>query len=169
MRKIKFRVWLIKENRFLDSYADQGLRFYYNNGGLNPLTDVTWFIECQELENPKRFVVQQFTGIKDVNGVEIYEGDVVEYLGYEVSMGKQIRPKRQIVINPEDYAQKCFYLKNLSEDLNGAVVVVGNIFGARDCRSCKNNDSDVSGDDGACILGHGKCVPLRADCKDFTA
>ena len=36
-----------------------------------------------------------------------------------------------------------------------------------DCRTCANNDADVAGDSGACIMGHGLCDPPKKDCVDY--
>ena len=66
MREIKFRVWDKKENEMFYSnmYQDKTSMIY----GLG-----NFLKECSDIEEP----IMQYTGLKDKNGVEIYENDVV--------------------------------------------------------------------------------------------
>jgi uncharacterized phage protein (TIGR01671 family) len=75
MRDIKFRAWDKKHNRFLgDDFliGDDGKIFFVQFG--NEI-----YLAVQE-----QYIIEQFTGLSDKNGKEIYEGDILKvYFHYD--------------------------------------------------------------------------------------
>lgn len=89
-RPLKFRVWSIKENKFYSVFPFKDAGFtdtvaIGNNGAIVHL-DSGRFSYCEPYN--QNYVVEQFTGLTDRNGRDVYEGDIIKSESNQEVAGK---------------------------------------------------------------------------------
>ena len=120
MREIKFRVWHKPTKQFVKQdifYLDEPSSIGQLSVGLDgTLIQAGMYDDYSAVSNPEDYAIQQYTGLKDKNGVEIYEGD------YLWSTGSH----RGFVM----FEEGRFFVSvwNVKKDIHESDEVVGNIF-----------------------------------------
>ena len=130
MREIKFRAWngeMMSKPFSPTDLTVTEYRSWIDNDGVS----VAWPTENGSCNN-----WMQYTGLKDKNGVEIYEGDIVDWNN---GVGGWSRFKSTRAVVEWDKANPCFVLKDMAKKENpnyqydfvccgyASIEVIGNI------------------------------------------
>ncbi|KGR89267.1 YopX family protein [Lysinibacillus odysseyi] len=115
MREIKFRAW---DKKLKEIFPVHELVFNKFNGEPNTIKGYTddekdvWNVHgghFMKYANENRYVLMQYTGLKDKNGKEIFEGDIVQQ-NY-----RDLYNQRQAFTGEVVYADCVYWLKNGDE------------------------------------------------------
>lgn len=136
MRPIKFRGWNEKNKRWqYGTYlVNRGFPYIVEDGIQSPFAEPADFMVGEE-------TVGQFTGLKDKNGIEIYEYDIIGYKAHEGYILESFRAPVLFENGSFGYKRQDSTLGDigvfepfckhdcLQEDFLANVEVLGNVFG----------------------------------------
>lgn len=116
-REIKFRAYCPKDKKVYKSFEPFSQKFQEQSisGTIKPF--------------PKDYIFMQYTELKDKNGVEVYEGDIVSFGYYDIGIPEMVR---SIGVVEYDSKHLCY---KLSKKINVPfyeglrdIEVLGNIY-----------------------------------------
>lgn len=117
MREIKFRIWKDREIIFLSSALSNGDVFLMNGNSLEPDTE--------------KIKIMQYTGLKDKNGKEIYEGDILELIDWyddSISIHPVVFKNSAFMCQRLDDKEFPFFYLQGNDELKDGYKVIGNIY-----------------------------------------
>ncbi len=126
MRKIKFRAWDKSAEIMIGDAQVSSFAIASDTGDISA---IPMYFGCSE--EPEDFVIMQYTGLKDKNGKEIYEGDILSYKNWD-SPDKKFIVKYGLSDVEGFYQTLGFYKENDLEENDwqhlDKIEVIGNIY-----------------------------------------